>query len=419
MAHTTKTDALDFDFNLLPTIGNGWLDRLNTLRESEPVFWSDHQRGWLITRHADVLAGFSGNLPLSTARMIEALLHGDPGRAKAMPTLMSSLPHWIINSDPPAHTRMRRLMGKAVNRKVVESVRPFAQANIDTLLDSLTNRTDVECNEDVARLITGKTILRLLGVPQDYLGQLKNWATDVVMALAVVNAPESALDAGERAVLEMFELFKNEIEKRRTNPQEDIFTGLVQAVDGGEQLTMEEMVGSSVVLLLAGHDTTLNSIVMGVEALSRHAAHRHWLAANPEKGDIAAIEISRYIAMSGGQSRIAAEDFEWHGKQIKKNDVVYLMIAAANRDPRVFERPEDLNFARDNGSAATFAPGVHHCIGHMLGRMQLAEFFSRAYVRFEQIKVLEPEIRYAPAWAFRAIPQLKVRFHPRQLKKAA
>jgi cytochrome P450 len=405
--------ALDFDFNTLPEIGNGFLDRLSAIREAEPVFWSEHQRGWIVTRHADVLEGFSGRMPLSTARLVETVVQGFPERAAKMPTLMKSLPDWIINSDPPAHTRMRTLMNKAFSHKVVQSVRNFAQGNIEAVLDEMEARGTAECNEDIARQITGKTILHLLGVPQEYLPKLKDWAASMLGALAVVNATDEQLAAGERSVIEIFELFEREIEKRRTHPQDDVFTGLVQAVDGGDRLTMAEMVGSSVVLLLAGHDTTLNSMVMGVEALSRHPEHRAQIAANPEGVDKAVLELMRYFAMSGGQTRLVMEDFEWHGKKLKKGDAVYLMIAGANRDPRVFENPEVLDFSRDVFQSMTFAPGIHHCIGHVLARMQLNEFFSRTYKRFEQVEVLERKLVYSPVWVFRAIPKMDVRFHRR------
>jgi cytochrome P450 len=412
---TGATASLDFDFNLLPELGNRWLDRLGAIREADPVFWSEYQHGWLINRHADVLDGFGGRLPLSAARLNASQLTGIPEseRQAKIPHLLRSLPDWIINADPPAHTRMRRLMGKAFGRKVVESVRAFAQRNIDELLDDLERRGEAECNEDIARIVTGKTILHLLGVPQEYLPRLKQWSESVTGALAVVNASEAMLLAGERAVAEMFELFAAEIDKRRRQPRDDIFTGLVQAIDGTDQLTMEEMVGSSVVLLLAGHDTTLNSMVLGVEALARHPQHRAWLAEHPEDGDKAVAELMRYFAMAGGQTRIVAEDFEWHGKSLKAGDIVYLMIAGANRDPRAFEQPESLDFTRDNSYSMTFAPGLHHCIGHILARMQLREFFTRAYARFETIAVTEPEIRFSPVWVFRSIPKLGVRFEPR------
>jgi cytochrome P450 len=306
---------------------------------------------------------------------------------------------------------MRGLMNKAFGGKVVNSVRGFAQENIEALLDEMEERGTAEFNEDIARVITAKTILKLLGVPQEYLPQLKQWSADIIGALASVNAPDDMLAAGERVTVEMFELFRREIEDRRANPRDDVFTGLVQAVDAGDRLTMEEMVGSSVVLLIAGHDTTMNSMVLGVDLLSRHPAQRAQLAQKPEIIDKAVLEIMRVIAMAGGQTRLAAEDFEWHGKQIKKGDAVYLMIAGANRDPRVFENPETLDFSRDGYKNMTFGPGLHHCIGHLLARMQLNEFFSRTYRRFSQVEVLDENPAFAVPWTFRGMPTLNVRFH--------
>jgi cytochrome P450 len=116
--------------------------------------------------------------------------------------------------------------------------------------------------------------------------------------------------------------------------------------------------------------------------------------------------------MATGQTRLAIEDFEWHGKRLKKGDPVYLMTAGANRDPRVFENPEVLDFSRDGYNNMTFAPGIHHCIGHLLARMQLNEFFSRTYQRFSQVEVIEDNPQFAPPWVFRGIPKLDVRFHP-------
>jgi cytochrome P450 len=406
--------SLDFDFNTLPQIGNGWLEGLSRIREADPMFWSDHQQGYLVTRHADVKDGFGGNLPLSTARLTTSVVRDDPERAALFPTLLSSLPDWIINSDPPSHTRMRRLMGKAFNRRVVESVRTFAQGNIESLLDEMQDRGEAEVNEDLARIITGRTILHLLGVPQEYLPRLREWGASVAGALAVAHAGPAQLQAAERATIEMFDLFSKEIEKRRTAPRDDIFTGLVEAIDDGDKLTMEEMVGSSVVLLLAGHDTTLNSMVLGVETLSRHPEHAAWIGANPDKIENAVVEMMRYFAMAGGQTRIVSEDFEWHGRTLKAGEIVYLMIAGANRDPRVFVEPEKLDFSRDTFASMTFAPGIHHCIGHILARMQLNEFFSRTYGRFEQLEVIEPAVTFSPIWVFRSIPNLAVRFHPRK-----
>jgi cytochrome P450 len=409
------TQAMDFPFVSMPEIGNLFLTRLDAIREADPVFWSDHQHGWLITRHADIVDGFMQKYPLSSRRFGTATLSAIPEseRPDRIPMLHRFVPMFINNNDAPVHTRMRRLTVKAFNRKVIESLRGFVQNNIESALDFIESKSDIEMNRDVARPITAQTIFKLLGIPNEHLPKLGKWMEQIGISIGSVNPPLELIMAGEQAVTEMYMLFSAEIEKRRHHPELDIFTTLLQAVDEGSQLTMDEMIGISIVLLVAGHDTTLNSMVLGVEALSRHPELRDWLNENPEGANAAVIELSRVTAMSSFETRIAAQDFSWHGKDIRAGDIVYLMIAAGNRDPRVYDRPEEIDFSRDNDAVLTWGPGLHHCVGHLLAKMQLSEFFTRAYRRYAQIEVIEPDLRYGPAPSFRSFPSMHVRLHRR------
>lgn len=409
-------DNLDVDFSQMPALGNSWLSRLDAIREADPVYWSKLQRGWIITRNADVVEGFSGRLPLSAARFQASVFDAIPAaeRAARIPLLDSSIPNWIINADAPSHPRQRGLMVRAFSRQIVESLRPFARGNIEAILEEVSDRDLVEMNEDVARVITGKTILRLLGVPPEYLPKLKGWAWAIANSLGTVNPSAETLLAGEAALAEMFDLFREEIGKRRKQPREDVFTGLVQAVDGGVRLTEDEMIGSSVVLLLAGHDTTLNSLTMGTEAISRRPDLVPWIRENPDQINAVVVELSRHIAMASAQTRLAAEAFDWHGKSIAKGDLIFLMIAAANRDPRQFKNPEHLDFTRNNQAAVTFGPGLHHCVGHLLAKMQLGEFFKALFEKFESVTILEREIKFVPSFTFRGLEKLDVKFNPRR-----
>jgi len=125
-----------------------------------------------------------------------------------------------------------------------------------------------------------------------------------------------------------------------------------------------------------------------------------------------AIELMRYIAMSSTLPRIAARDFEWHGRSIRKGDLVMMMIAGGNRDPRVFSEPERLDLARANNDVAmTFAPGLHHCVGHLLAKLQLSEFFGAMVRRFDRAEILE-QPSFLPMLVFRNVTALRLRFHP-------
>lgn len=406
--------TLDVDFGELPTAGNRWLEDLDRIREAEPVFWSDHQRGWLITRHADVLEGFQGRLPLSNYRLHEFMFGGLPRDqwSTAIPTFSHFCLRWIVNIDPPDHTRLRRLLVKAFNKKVVDTVRPLAQNTINSLLDMAAQRPELEFAEEIARVIPARTLFHLLGIPEKHLPNLARWSVELNTATSWPNAPLEVLQVADRMLQELTELFRGLIAERRKNPGDDLISAMVHSVVDGERLSEDDVVGICQVLLVAGQDTASNSLTLGVEALARWPEQRRWLVDHPQQIDATTMELSRYIAMSGGQNRIAAETFEWHGKTVKKGDIVYLMIAPANRDPRVFKNPTALDFTRsDIDRVVTFGPGLHHCVGHLLARMQINEFNLRAYTRFREIEVLEPRLQFNPGFAFRSPKQLHVRFH--------
>lgn len=413
MSETSAVD-LDFDFASLPEIGNGFLTRLDAIREADPVFWSDIQNGWFITRNADVMAGFQGEYPLANARIGAAALSAIPQQEQqaTVPMLHRFVPMMINNTDAPVHTRMRKLVVRAFNRKVVDGIRSFVQGNIEDILDDMATKDSVEFNSEVARSITARTLFRLLGLPDKYLPKLKEWAPNIVIALGAVNASREQLMAAEQSFKEIYDLVVEVVEERRKHPTDDVITRMVQAVDEGDRLTLDEMVGVCNVLLLAGHDTTLNSMSLYVEALSHRPDLREQLRNDPEIGEAASIELSRTTAMSVLETRLVTEDFEWHGKQLKKGSIVFLIIAAGNRDPRAFDNPLEIDFSRNTDLVLTWGPGLHHCIGHMLAKMQLAEFMTRAYRRFENIEVVEPDLRFAPSPGFRGFSQMHVRAVP-------
>jgi pimeloyl-[acyl-carrier protein] synthase len=153
-------------------------------------------------------------------------------------------------------------------------------------------------------------------------------------------------------------------------------------------------------------------MTLGVRLLAGNPEAWLYIRDHPDQSTNAGIELMRYIAMSAVQRRVVARDFQWQGNQLRQNDVVMLFIAGGNRDPDIYRNPEVLDFTRTNDRALTFGPGVHHCIGHMLAKLQMGEFLAAATHRFERIEVLEE-----PSWAtnlvFRSVNGLKVRFCPR------
>jgi pimeloyl-[acyl-carrier protein] synthase len=409
--NAAAAEVLDFPFQTMPEIGNAFLTRLDTIRETDPVFWSDAQHGWLITRHADLLDAFRCKFPLSNRRISETAFVSIPAdqRAERIPLLYRFTPMILNNTDGPFHGRVRRLVMKAFGKSAVESIRPRVAEHVEAILNDMADGRTVEFVSEIARPITGMTILRLLGIPEKNLQNFKGWSDQIANSLGGVAPTVEQVMAGEQAMTEIHAVFSEVIAARRKEPKEDVFTELVRASDEGDTLTEDEIISTGIVLLIAGHDTTLNSMVLAVEALSKQSDLREWIRSNPEATEAAVIELSRTTAMSAFETRLAASDFEWHGKQIKAGQFIYLMIAAGNRDPRAYDNPLEADFSRKNHEVLTWGPGLHHCIGHMLAKMQLSEFIGRAYRRFDQIEVIEPYPTFLPAPSFRGFGEMFVK----------
>ena len=408
----TATSA-DFDLSSVSTLGNLLLEKVEAMREVDPVYWSEKNQAWFVTGHAQAMEGLSGNLPLSARRLpfFAAALVPEEERQKRLPYLMSATKHWLLNMDAPEHPRLRRLMTKAFSKPIVEALRPHVRRFVGETLDDAGAKGEVEFVSEVARRIPARTILRQLGLSDDLVPRLHQWSI-ILNTLGNVHVPIDKLVEIENLLLELRSLFIPEIEARRKQPREDFLSALVTANESGDQLSEEEMLGICYITLIAGHDTTANTIALGTAALAQHPEAREHLREQPQSIGTAVMELSRYIAMSTAQARLVSEDFTWHGHDIKKGQFALIFIAGANRDPKLFPNPEQMDFSRRQDSNMTFGPGVHHCIGHLLAKMQLGEFFPELVRRFEP-EMLDRHLDFATTLGFRGLNTLHVRLRPR------
>jgi pimeloyl-[acyl-carrier protein] synthase len=407
--------ALDFDLSRADLLGNRLLDKLNALREAEPLYWSEPQQTWIVTSHEAVAEGFRGHLPLSSKRheIIASFIPDAAEREKHIGYLMEVLPTWVNFSDPPQQLRLRRLMIKAFSRQVAESYRPYVRQVVAETLDTLAGRDQVEIIEEVARPVPARMILRLMGLGEEYYPNLKEWSLLANNGLSGYPTIET-MAATNQCFLDMRALFLEEIARRQKAPTDDFLSSLLTAREGSDALSELEILGVCHLILLAGHDSTTNSIALGIAALAEDPEAASFMRAHPERIGDTIMELMRYSAMSTSMTRTVTEDFEWHGRQMKKGQVVHLMIAGANRDPRVFPNPERIDMTRPQDQNMTFAPGLHHCIGFFQARMQLSEFFPEFLRRYERFEMLDPEIEFSNGLSFRGPLRLNMRLTPRR-----
>jgi cytochrome P450 len=178
--------------------------------------------------------------------------------------------------------------------------------------------------------------MSLMGVPEVHLNNLRDWANSIVMALGTARPSVDLLEDGERAMREMDKVFDDELARRRAHPQDDFLSVLAAAAEGPDGLTHAELLGTCVNTLLAGHESTASTMAFGVAELAQQPAQVQYMLGHPDRKTQMVEEIMRHVAMSASQTRVASQDFEWHGKTIRRGEVVYLRVASANRDPRVF-----------------------------------------------------------------------------------
>jgi pimeloyl-[acyl-carrier protein] synthase len=411
-ASMENTESLDFAFSDPANLDDRvFFPGLARIRESQPVFWSDLQKGWLLTSHHAVTKAFSDRRFSAIRLHVSQFLSiPEDERDARIPNLMKYIPQWVINVDGAQHSRMRKLVAMAFTRSIVEALRPTIQGYVDALLDEVEKKEEFDFIEDVAFPLPAMVIAELFGLPHKYLPQLQTWAVNLTTALASMGPSESVLLAAEQTLEDMNGIIGEEIRKRRIEPRDDLLSGLINAHDESGSLSEDELLGISHVLLIAGHDTTANSLGLGVAALVRNPEQRRAYLARPvAEGALCMQELFRYFAMSSAQIRIMLEDVELEGAIIPAGSIAFLMIAAANRDPTIFPNPDMLDFDRDCSASTTFGPGFHFCIGHLLARTELDMLFRSFFERFGDVELLDPRPNFTPNYAFRGFGKLPMR----------
>lgn len=314
--------------------------------------------------------------------------------------------------DPPDHTRLRKLVSKAFSPKVVRGLEPDIATLVDGLLDKVAAEGRLEVIADLAYPLPVAVICRLLGVPIEDEPKF-SWASALLAQgldpfIAFTGQPqgfEERLEAG----LWLRGYLRDLLRLRRADPGEDLMSGLIAVEEAGDQLTEEEIVATCNLLLIAGHETTVNLIANGALALLRHP--EHWVALGQDSSRASAIieETLRYDPPVQLVSRVAGEDMSIgeQGVRVPKGDTMLLLLAAAHRDPAVIERPDEFNPTRDSVRHLAFGLGPHFCLGAPLARLEATVALSALTKRFPNAR-LAKEPAYKPNVTLRGVADLVV-----------
>ncbi|MGV7214466.1 cytochrome P450 [Bradyrhizobium sp. UFLA05-112] len=351
------------------------------LRENEPVKRLPNGTVFL-TRYDDLVAAYKNTRSFSSDKKKEFA----PKYGASL--LYEHHTTSLVFNDPPAHTRVRRLIMGALSPRAIASMEVDLVALVDRLLDAIAAKGDCELIGDFAASIPIEVIGNLLDVPHDEREPLRGWSLAILGALEPVISPE-AFARGNQAVKDFLAYLTTLVARRRQkpgNPERDVLTRLIQGEDSGEdngeRLTETELLHNCIFLLNAGHETTTNLIGNGLVALDRHPDQKQRLIQNPELIKTAVEEMARYESSNQLGNRMTTEPVELGGVALEAGTSITLCIGAANRDPAQFPDPEVFDIARAPNRHLAFATGAHQCAGMALARLEGAIAISHFLARF-------------------------------------
>jgi cytochrome P450 len=281
-----------------------------------------------------------------------------------------SMRHWMLQQDPPDHTRLRGLVVKAFTARRAEDMRPRIQEIVDQALDRVAARGHMDLIADFAFRLPVTVICEMLGIPKEDHEMMRSGANDGGRLLDPVPLSRAEIDGANAGNLASAEYFRSLFELRRRQPSDDLITQLVQAEEKGSKLSNEELTANIILLFGAGHATTVNLIGNGLLALHRHPEQLRLLQGKPTLIGNAIEELLRYDSSVQLTGRTALEDVAVGGVAVAKGESVLCLLGAANRDPAVYPDPDRLDITRPNIRPLSFGGGIHFCLGAQLARIE-------------------------------------------------
>jgi cytochrome P450 len=385
--HAMIADArkLAEDFDLESLTPEFYVDPYPTyraLRQHAPVKRL-RNGSYFLTRYDDLVTAYKNTRAFSSDKKKEyAPKYGDTPLYEHHTTS-------LVFNDPPAHTRVRRLIMGALSPRAIAEMEPALIALVDRLLDRIAEKGRFELIGDFAAAIPVEVIGNLLDVPHDERGPLRDWSLAILGALEPVLTPQQAA-RGNQAVREFLAYLEGLVARRRAhpgNPERDVLTRLILGESNGERLSEKELLHNCIFLLNAGHETTTNLIGNGLVALHEHPAEKQKLIQAPELIRTAVEEILRYESSNQLGNRMTTEPVSFGDVTLAPGTPVTLCIGAANRDPRQFEQPETFDVARTANRHLAFGTGAHQCAGMALARLEGAVAIARFLKRFPEYRL--------------------------------
>jgi cytochrome P450 len=347
---------------------SGYFSRL---RERAPVYWDPRYRSWLITGHSAIVEAIRDSRFSSdrVAPMIQNKLMGadtDPGIRNAFEVLQ----HWMVFQDDPKHARLRRLVSRTFTPRSIANIEPAIERKSRELAAALPRHGKFDLIAEFTYPLPVFVIAEMLGVPEADRANFKNWAEEIAPVISGGLDDPSRYDRAGRAVADLVAFFSDLLDHYAANPADNLLTALAASRVADEPLTQHEVLAFCTLLMFAGHETTANLIASSMLALCRYPDQLDLLRHGKVPIASAVEEFLRWDGPGKAITRVLAEDVELDGQQLLAGQRVFLILAAANRDPAVFDDPDALRLDRDANKQLGFGGGAHFCLGASLARLE-------------------------------------------------
>lgn len=374
------------------------------LRTEDPVHRSP-LGFWVLTRYEDVVAVLrDGRFAKEAIAEFVAKRLG----AEAMVGVGISM----LDRDPPDHTRLRSLVSKAFTPRVVEGLRPRIVQIVGELLDRAEDRRAMDLIEEFAYPIPVIVICEMLGVPVEDHERFRGWSLDLARGLdgTLLGAGSEVVARATTSRRALSEYFRELIAERRKAPRGDLLSAIIAAEEAGDSLSEHELLATCILLLVAGHETTVNLLGNGTLALLRHPAELRRLRENPGLIGSAVEELLRYDGPVQRTARIPSADAVIDGHTIEAGEMVMPFIGAADRDPAQFADPDRLDLARADNRHIAFGWGIHFCLGAPLARLEGQIAINALVQRFPKLALATDRPEYRQSLTLRGLKSLPVAF---------
>lgn len=376
------------------------------LRHAQPLIritMPNWGAGWLVSRYADVVSILKDPRFSSNPRTRPG---PTPLDAPWMPRLIRAFERSLLNADDPNHARLRNLVHQAFTPKRVEALAKQIETITHSLLDKAAAKSQVDLMADFALPLPLTVISEMMGVPQTDRQKFHQWVVTFLDAPA--RGPLGLLFSLPSAY-QMQKFFLRLIQQRRAAPQDDLVSALVLAEQAGDRLNEDELLVMIFLLLVAGHETTVNLIGNGTLALLEHPAQLQKLRTHPELTESAVEELLRFTnPVESGTMRFTREAVELHGVTLPAGSLVVALLSAANRDETVFENPDQLDITRQPNRHLAFGNGIHYCLGAPLARLEGQIALRTLTQRFAQMRLAAPpaQLRWRDTVGLRGLKAL-------------